>query len=186
MRESSPVSLTRLDPTGVDREALVAFLSGNQFPFHVTQRPTAAQAQGWIDDGAFRDEDNDTSWVDHEELGRIGTFRLEDLTDDAPVFDLRLGEQFRGRGLAAPVLRAATAHAFSTLPEINRFEGQTREDNIAMRRAFLRCGFLKEAHYREGWPVEGSTPVASVAYAILRRDWETGRVTPFVWEDLSG
>ena len=58
-------------------------------------------------------------------------------------------------------------------------------DHLAMRRTFLRCGWLKEAHYREGWPVEGGTPVASVAYAILRRDWESGTTTPFVWEDLS-
>lgn len=38
--------------------------------------------------------------ADHEALGRVGFFRLEDLTDLAPVFDLRLAEAFRGRGLA--------------------------------------------------------------------------------------
>ena len=53
-----------------------------------------------------------------------------------------------------------------------------------MRKTFLRSGFLKEAHYREGWPVTGGQPLASVAYAILRRDWETGQTTNFVWEDL--
>ncbi len=51
---------------------------------------------------------------------------------------------------------------------------------------FQRCGWLKEAHYREGWPVEGAESVASVAYAILRRDWETGQTTTFIWEDLTG
>ena len=61
----------------------------------------------------------------------------------------------------------------------------TREDNLAMRKTFLRCGWLKEAHYRESWPVEGGEPVASVAYAILRRDWQTGTVTRFEWEDLA-
>ena len=49
-----------------------------------------------------------------------------------------------------------------------------------MRKTFLRSGFLKEARYREGWPVTGSPPLASVAYAILRRDWETGETTNFV------
>ena len=67
---------------------------------------------------------------------------------------------------------------------ISRFEGQTREDNIAMRKVMLRAGFVKEAHYREGWPVEGAAPQASVAYAILRRDWGSGTTTSFVWEDL--
>lgn len=181
---SSPITLTRLDPTGADREELVAFYTGNEFPFHVTPRPRRAQVEEWIAEGAFRDDDNDSFWADHTEMGRVGFFRLEDLTDGAPVFDLRLDGRFRGRGLAAEVLRTATAHAFTTLPEINRFEGQTREDNLAMRRTFVRCGFLKEAHYREGWPVVGAAPVASVAYGILRRDWETGTTTPFVWEDL--
>lgn len=180
------VTLTRLDPTGPDRGPLVDFMTGNTFPFHMVPRPTRAQVEEWIGEGAYRDEDNDSFWVEHTDLGRIGFFRLEDLTDDAPVFDLRLGEDLRGRGLAAEVLRAATELVFTTMPQVNRFEGQTREDNLAMRRAFLRCGFLKEAHYREGWPVEGSDPVASVAYGILRRDWQTGTVTPFVWEDLQG
>lgn len=70
------------------------------------------------------------------------------------------------------------------MPEANRFAGQTREDNIAMRKTLLRAGFLKEAHYREGWPADGGALFASVAYAILRRDWESGDTTSFVWEDL--
>lgn len=69
------------------------------------------------------------------------------------------------------------------MPDVNRFEGQTREDNTAMRKTFLRCGWLKEAHYREGWPVDGGKPVASVAYSIIRHDWETGQTTTFMWED---
>jgi len=182
---TSPISLTRLDPDGEDREPLLAFFTRNEFPFHVVRRPTAEQVQRWIDEGAFRSDDNDSYWVDHDQLGRIGFFRLEDLTDGAPVFDLRLDAPFRGRGLASTILRAGTDLVFESLPEVNRFEGQTREDNLAMRRTFLRCGWLKEAHYREAWPVEGGTPVASVAYAILRRDWESGTTTPFVWEDLS-
>lgn len=63
------------------------------------------------------------------------------------------------------------------MPDVTRFEGQTREDNLAMRRIFVSCGWVKETHYREAWPVEGRDPVASVGYGILRRDWETGRVT---------
>lgn len=71
------------------------------------------------------------------------------------------------------------------MPKVNRFEGQTREDNIAMRKTFVRCGWLKEAHYREGWPVDEGSPLASIAYGILRRDWETGQTTLFDWDDLS-
>lgn len=180
------ISLRRLDPTGADRTDLVDFLTRNVFPFHVVPRPTAADVEAALERGAYRDEDHDTFWVEHAELGRIGTLRLEDLTDDAPLLDLRLDGSVRGRGLGVPVLRAATDLVFTTLPRVRRFEGQTREDNVAMRKTFLRCGWVKEAHYREGWPVEGGEPLASVAYAILRRDWETGTTTTFVWEDLVG
>jgi RimJ/RimL family protein N-acetyltransferase len=71
------------------------------------------------------------------------------------------------------------------MPKVNRFEGQTREDNVAMRRIFLRCGWVKEAHYRESWPVDDGRAIASVAYAVLRRDWETGSTTTFDWEDFA-
>ncbi|GAB2683148.1 GNAT family N-acetyltransferase [Thalassiella azotivora] len=177
-------SLTRLDPDGADRPALVDFMTRNEFPFHVRTRPTAQDVERAIHDGAYRSEDNEAYWVEHPDLGRIGVLRLEDLTDRAPLFDLRLDGPVRGRGLGLDALRVATALVFETMADVNRFEGQTREDNIAMRKTFVRCGWLKEAHYREGWPVEGGEPVASVAYGILRRDWESGVTTPLVWEDL--
>lgn len=170
-----PLTLTRLDPEGADRGALIDFFTGNEFPFHMTTRPTPAQVEAWIADGAFRSEDNDSFWLDDDELGRVGFFRLEEITDQAPVFDLRLDGRFRGRGLGVAAVRAATDHVFRTYPEVRRFEGQTREDNLSMRRVFLRCGWVKEAHYRQGWPVEGHEPLASVAYAVLRRDWEATR-----------
>lgn len=44
---------------------------------------------------------------------------------------------------------------------------------------------MQEAHYRESWPVEGGSPLASVAYGVLRRDWETGEVTTFVWDAVT-
>lgn len=171
------IVFTRIDPTGADRADLVSFMTRNSFPFHVRAHPTVDQIERAIDDGAYRDDDNDSFWIDHGMHGRIGFLRLEDLSDGAPLFDLRLGTAWRGRGLAADVLRAATDHVFTTMPAVNRFEGQTREDNLAMRRVFARCGWVHEAYYREGWPVDDGTPLASVAYAILRRDWAGGTTT---------
>lgn len=178
------VSFHRLDPVGADRAALVDFMTRNVFPFHVGARVTAEDVERAIDRGVYRNEDNDSYWVEHVDLGRLGFLRLEDLTDRAPLFDLRLDGPFRGRGLGVEVLRGATDLVFGTMADVNRFEGHTREDNIAMRKTFLRCGWLKEAHYREGWPVHGAEPVASVAYSMLRRDWQSGTTTTFVWEDL--
>lgn len=178
-------ALTRTDPQGADREALVAFLTSAHFPFHVRQHPARADVERAVDGGAFRDDDHDSWWLDDDALGRIGLVVLEDLQDPTPLFDLRLAPAFRGRGLGLPALRAVTDHVFRTLPQVRRFEGQTREDNVAMRRVFLRAGWVKEAHYRESWPAEGGPALASVAYAVLRRDWESGTVTTFDWDDVT-
>lgn len=179
------ITFTRIDPVGVDREPLISFMTRNQFPFHVGSRLSRDQIETSIGKGRFRDEDNDSFWIDHSEHGRIGFFRFEDLSDGSPLFDLRLDAPFRKRALGPEVLRAATHHVFTTMPAVNRFEGQTREDNVAMRKTFLRCGWVKEAHYRESWPDEKGTLLASIAYAILRRDWETGETTHLIWDDLS-
>ncbi|QLD13209.1 GNAT family N-acetyltransferase [Microbacterium oleivorans] len=156
-------------------------MTGEVFPFHVGARPTREHVEEGIAAGRYRDEDNDSFWIDHSEHGRIGFFRLEDLSDGAPLFDLRLASAWRGRGLAREVVRAAADRVFSTMPEVQRFEGQTREDNRAMRRVFETSGWVQEAYYREGWPVAAGEPLGSVAYSILRRDWETGEVTPLRW-----
>lgn len=71
------------------------------------------------------------------------------------------------------------------MPQVLRFEGQTREDNIAMRKTFVRAGFVKEAHYRMGWPTSDGRYLASVAYTILRQDWANNTVTTFDWDDLA-
>ena len=140
----------------------------------MTRRPARADVEGWIDEGRFGDADHASYWIDGDQC-RLGLVVLQDLTDGAPLFDLRLATEHRGKGHGADVLKAVTTHVFTTMPAVNRFEGQTREDNIAMRKTFVRAGFVKEAHYREAWPVENGPPVASVGYGILRRDWQTGR-----------
>ncbi len=114
---------------------------------------------------------------------RAGLTTISDLDDPSPMLDLRIGETYRGKGLGAAALNEITRWVFETLPASDRFEGQTRADNTAMRRTFLRCGFAKEAHYRPGWPMAGGPAVDSVGYAILRQNWDNGRVTPVNWWD---
>lgn len=99
------------------------------------------------------------------------------------MIDLRLAEDARGRGIGTAILPVIVAEVFGRFPSVRKLEGQTREDNVAMRRAFRRAGWAKEAHYREGWPVAGGQPLASVAYAILRSDVQSGTTTPVPWDD---
>ena len=101
------ITLARLDPAGVDRAALIEFLTTNTFPHHTQPQPTVQDVERRIAAGAYRDDDNATFWLVHAEHGRIGVFRFEDLEDGAPLFDLRLGSPFRGRGFGAATGRRA-------------------------------------------------------------------------------
>jgi len=164
----------------------VAFLVANAFPFHRQPRWTEEQAREVVLGGRYWSADAVGLWVDADGE-RVGIAVIDDLTDVAqdgnPVFDVRLAEDHRGRDLGVPVLRGLTDLVFSRWPAITRFEGQTRDDNLAMRATFRRAGWVKEAYYRDGWPVHGAAPKSSVAYATLRRDWESGTITPVLWDD---
>lgn len=178
------MSIVFVPMTPADTEDLIGFLTSNRFPFHVQATPQAADIRTKIENGHFWNEDTQGYWVLRDEH-RIGVAVLENLQEgDSPLFDLRLDEAQRGKGVGVEVLRALCDLVFESMPNMLRFEGQTREDNIAMRKTFLRAGFLKEAHYRLGWPTNDGGHVASIAYSILRQDWEDGTVTHFEWDDL--
>ena len=180
------ISFVPIDVRSSDEADFVEFLVGHVFPFHVHSHPSVDQISTAIDRGRYDGDDHAALWIDDDIRGRLGVVIMEDLADGGPMFDLRLAEIHRGQRLGTPVLRAITTRVFSTLPEVNRFEGQTREDHLAMRRTFQRAGFVTEAHYREAWPADGGAVFGSVAFAILRRDWQSGTTTLLDWDDFPG
>jgi GNAT superfamily N-acetyltransferase len=150
------ITYRRVEPDDADR--LVVFLTGDQWPFHGSPVVTADVARRWVAAGRYYGDDN-------------------------TVFDLRLRAQFRGQGIGGQALRWLTAYLFTELPAIRRVEGHTRQDNRVMRRAFERAGYVKEAHHRDAWPVDGGAVHDAVGYAILRRDWLAGTTTAPDWHD---
>jgi hypothetical protein len=52
-----------------------------------------------------------------------------------------------------------------------------------MRRTFRAGGFVKEAHYRRGWPTRDGRLLDAVGYALLSTDWRDGTTTPVDWND---
>ncbi|MFH7599913.1 GNAT family protein [Streptomyces racemochromogenes] len=166
-------------------DQLVAFLCGDTWPFHATAAVDPAEARRRIADGRYEGRDNRTFWitVDGE---RAGLVRLMDLRDDTPLFDLRLRSAYRGRGIGGRALAWLTTHLFTEFPHVRRIEGTTRQDNEAMRRAFRRSGYAKEAHHRDAWPAPDGEFRDAVGYAILRRDWACGTTTPPEWDDEPG
>ncbi|MCC9205307.1 GNAT family N-acetyltransferase [Arthrobacter sp. zg-Y769] len=166
-----------------DEGELVRFLTTNSFPYHRIKAPSEGLVRRLLIEGRFDGDGVSTFWVFGDNQ-RMGLVILEELGSRTPVLDLRLVEKFRGRGNGVPVLKSLTGKVFGEYPEAHRFAGRTRADNIAMRKTLLRSGFLKEAHFREDWPLDDGRRVATVVYAILRRDWEQGTVTAVECEDL--
>lgn len=154
---------------------VVGFLSGEEWPFHVRVTVDGAAARARFDAGDY----THAFWVSDDGV-RLGIVRLMDLDDGAPLFDLRVRAVGRGRGVGTSAVRWLTSYVFSNFAT-NRIEGTTRQDNRAMRRVFDKCGWVKEAHYRDAWPGNGRF-YDSIGYAILRRDWERGATTPVEWD----
>ncbi|GAB3594782.1 hypothetical protein GCM10027446_19090 [Angustibacter peucedani] len=177
----------RLEPWQPDdTDALVDFLTGDTWPFHAAPVVDGALVRERAAGGYYLGPATQTLWViaadDEVADDRAGLVRLFDLEDPTPVFDLRVREPWRGRGVGTQALRALTAHAFGERPAALRVEGTTRADNGAMRTVFERCGYVQEAHYRDGWPdADGGAVHDAVGYAVLRRDHESGRTTPVRW-----
>ena len=168
-----------------ERKVLAAWLSGDHWPFHSNLKLEREQVLKWIDGNYFDGPNNATFWItlETEPVGLIRLFGLEDIGDGEPMFDLRIRNAFRGRGLGTQAVQWLTDHLFSKHEILGRIAGTTRVDNLAMRGAFRRCGYAKEAHYRRSWPSVESQFFDTVAYGILREDWAQQKTTPVDWQD---
>lgn len=163
-------------------ERLAAFLAAHDWPFHSGGRPTVASALAWVQEGAFDNDSTRTFWIVDDTV-EVGIVRLDDLDDGTPLFDLRLAETARGRGIGTAAVRWLTDYLFAELPAENRIEATTRRDNVAMRVALRRCGYVKESHWRDSWPAADGSVHDGIGYGVLRSDWESGRSTPVDWDD---
>jgi RimJ/RimL family protein N-acetyltransferase len=153
----------------VDGGVVTEFLSGNDWPFHGTTRLSVAQAMAVgvvgadvksfliVDDGVI--------------VGLIRLLDLDDVEDGSPMFDLRIGNEHRGRGLGTAAVTWLSNHLFSSYAVLHRIEATTRVDNVAMRAVFERTGYHHEGTFREAWKNEDGSWSDTAAYAMLRSEW---------------
>jgi len=171
-----------LQPFDNETEELVAFLTSQPWPFHGNPNPSEDSIRDGAANGRYDGEETKTYWI-VEDGETIGLIRLFDLGDPTPVFDIRIDAGRRGRGFGTTALRLLADHVFAAFPDKMRFEGHTRADNYAMRKAFAKAGFVKEAYHRKAWPTEGKY-YDSVGYSLLREDWAEGKISPIDWNDF--
>jgi RimJ/RimL family protein N-acetyltransferase len=171
-----------------DSEKLTDILVNNPWEFHSGNEWTKEIVEARIKSGYFSSTETKTFFLT-EENNTIGFIRIFDLGDDimddeTPLFDIRIKREFRGKGYGKQAVDLIVDFIFDTYPNKNRFEATTRHDNIAMRKVLEKCGFVKEAHYRESWPDKNNIKVDTTGYGILRSDWKNNSKTPVKWNDM--
>lgn len=162
----------RFDPVRLpdDGDELVAFLTANAWPFHGTAALTPAAAA----EVTVVSDDVASFWIcdGDETVGLVRLLDLTDLADGSPLFDLRIANAHRGRGIGRQAVEWLTGHLFGTYPELHRIEATTRDDNAAMQAVFARCGWRLEGRFVEAWKNADGTRNDALVYAILRREHE--------------
>ncbi len=175
-----------------NRVQLVDFLASDFWPFHSTPKLSIEKLEKQYDEGYFTGEGHKTFLILIEEISIAnkliaGVIRLFDLgsgpeDDETPLFDIKIKEEYRGKGIGKQALSWLSDYVFTNYPNKLRFEATTRVDNIPMRKVFEMCGFVKEAHYRQAWPDADGNRYDCTGYAILRKDWLTKTKTPVKFE----
>jgi RimJ/RimL family protein N-acetyltransferase len=169
-----------------EREMLADFLSSHPWPYHASSSTSRNDVLQQIDEGAFSSPDTQRFWIvaeSNERIGLIKLFDLDDVEDGSPLFDLRIHKTFRGQGIGKQAVEWLTRYLFETYPTLGRIEGTTRVDNLAMRKVFRNCGYVKEGHLRKTWSVKGGQKLDTVMYGILREDWLSKTISPVHWDD---
>lgn len=165
-----------------DAVQLATFLSGNRWPYHAGDVPTVDGVLDRVERDEFDDGSTELFWILDDEAV-VGTVRLFDLEDDTPLFDLRLAESARGQGIGTATVRWLTGRLFESRTQTDRIEATTRADNVGMRKALERAGFVKESHWRRAWPDANGGVHDGVGYGMLRDDWVSGNTTAVDWHD---
>jgi RimJ/RimL family protein N-acetyltransferase len=169
-----------------ENDRLVAFLTSEEWPFHVNHRLSRDKVLKMISEGMFNGSNHECFWILDEakrEIGFIRLFDLDDVDDGYPLFDLRIRGAYRGQCLGRFSVQWLTKYLFEKYPQLDRIAGTTRADNSAMRKLFRSSGYVKEGHFRKNWSSTNGDCFDTVKYGILRDDWISGTTSPVLWND---
>ena len=158
-----------------DREALIRLLTTETWTYRTRPVLSKEEVTDDLERGIYSSADVITLMIalDGEAVGLVRAEGLENAHED-PQLDFRLRERVQSRGIGLAALHRITETIFSRNPGKHRIEGQTREDNIAMRKVFVRGGYLQVAVYRRAWPAADGQMLDGIGYAILRGDGSPG------------
>lgn len=162
-----------------ERDALIAFIAADTYPYNNVPQPTPMQVTSWLDKGLY----TESFWITRGDGTRIGGMHYDDASAVHGELHIRLHRPYRGQGVGTQAVAWLTDYLFQTFPAKHQVEGWTRVDNTAMRCVFRRYGYAKEAHFRDDFATEKGGFMEKVGYGILRDDWRTKTTTPVHWHD---
>ena len=177
--ESFPViqleHITLRGMTAADAEDLFV-LRSNPHIMHYVPRPLAThvdeatQLIAAIQQGF--DEGNSLTWgiadnTTNRIIGTMGFWRIEQDNHRAEIGYL-LHTDYQGNGLMQAAIQQACRFVFDTLP-LHSIEAKIDSTNIASWKTIERCGFRREAHFRENFFHKGKF-VDTYVYGLLRSD----------------
>jgi len=171
-----------------DKEKLISLLTGSSWDFHSKPNLGLEYVVQQIQSGYYTQKGQQTFLIFQPKNEVAGYFRIfdlgEDMEDDGiPLFDIRIAADKRGQGIGKQAVHWLTDYVFTNYPKKDRIEATTRHDNVTMQKVLIRCNYVKESHYRQGWILANGEKTDAAGYSILRQDWKTGIVTPINWKD---
>lgn len=164
-------------------DELVELLCSNAWPYHANPKLDSQPIRNAVKKGYYSDG-RETFWIIHEQQ-KVGVIVIDDIDDTIPLFDIRLVEDVRGKGIGVKVLHWLQDYLFGELSKI-RIEAYTRADNIAMQKCFVKGNFVKEGYLRNAWENEDGTISDSVLFATIYDDWKNNTITlPKLHDDFA-
>lgn len=165
-------------------EDLVGFLTSEAWEFYGVPNPKEERIRENYNNQFYTGEENKSFWITTEEDKKIGFIRVYDFQDSTPLIDIRISSNYKGQGIGTKALTWVVDYIFNNYHDKERIEGNTRRDNYGMRCVFYKCGFVKEAHYRNAWKDSNGKNYDAIGYGITREDWIKGEKSPVEWNDF--
>ncbi|MRN52656.1 GNAT family N-acetyltransferase [Paenibacillus monticola] len=167
-----------------DIEPLVEFLTSDTWDFLGESNPSPEKIRENYKNQVYTGNNNKTFWVISDQRIKVGMVRIYDLQDSTPLLDIRILSKYKGMGVGTMTINWLIDYIFNNFTDKERIEGNTRQDNYAMRCVFHKCGFVKEAHYRKSWKDKNGNLYDAIGYGLLKADWQKGKTTPVDWNDF--
>ena len=165
-------------------DALIEFLTSDSWEFHGTPNPNPERIRASYESQYYTGDDCKTFWIILNKDIKVGMLRIYDLQDGTPLFDIRILSKYKGMGIGTTTINWLVDYIFNNYSDKDRIEGNTRQDNYAMRCVFHKCCFVKEAHHRKAWGGKDGILYDAIGYGITKEDWQNGKTTPVEWNDF--